>query len=156
MWHVERDAGGVLVEESDGKNHLVRARSRWDDSIETDGTGWTRLTWPTIRTGGGLLWTRWWTFRFHKMREISWLAERRYTNAVFIAHYTRKWRHPACRDSVSSPRSRTWDAEVILRSRGIGLRKRGVAGVGCGGGSWTSASQLANWPFSSVCDQSRG
>jgi len=33
-----------------------------------------RLTFRT-GTGGGLLWTRQWTFRFHKMRVISWLAE---------------------------------------------------------------------------------
>jgi hypothetical protein len=28
-----------------------------------------------IGTGGGLLWVRWWTFGFHKMRGISWLAD---------------------------------------------------------------------------------
>jgi hypothetical protein len=28
-----------------------------------------------IRTGGGLLWVRQWTFGFHKMRGISWVAE---------------------------------------------------------------------------------
>ena len=35
------------------------------------GTGWS---WLRIGTGGGRLWVRWWTFGFHKMRGISWLA----------------------------------------------------------------------------------
>jgi hypothetical protein len=32
------------------------------------------LIWLRIWTGGGLLCIRWWTFGFHKMREISWVA----------------------------------------------------------------------------------
>jgi hypothetical protein len=40
--------------------------------------GWegarTGSIWLRIGTGGGLLWMRWWTFRFHKMRGISWVA----------------------------------------------------------------------------------
>jgi hypothetical protein len=31
--------------------------------------------WPMIGTSGGLLWTQWWTFGFHKRRGISWLTE---------------------------------------------------------------------------------
>ena len=31
-------------------------------------------SWLRIGTGGGHLWVRWWTFEFHKMRGISWLA----------------------------------------------------------------------------------
>jgi hypothetical protein len=31
------------------------------------------------REGGELLWTRWWILGFHKMRWISWLAERTLT-----------------------------------------------------------------------------
>jgi hypothetical protein len=34
------------------------------------------LSWLRIGTGGGLLWMRWWTFGFHKMQGISWLAGR--------------------------------------------------------------------------------
>ena len=36
---------------------------------------WTGLTWLWIGTGGRLLWTRYWTFGFLKMRGNSWLAE---------------------------------------------------------------------------------
>jgi hypothetical protein len=36
---------------------------------------WIGFIWLRIGTGGGLLWTWWWTFGFHKMRGISWLAE---------------------------------------------------------------------------------
>jgi hypothetical protein len=36
---------------------------------------WTGLIWLRIGTGGGHLWMQLWTFRFHKMRGISWLAE---------------------------------------------------------------------------------
>jgi hypothetical protein len=32
--------------------------------------------WLGIGIRGGLLWIRWWTFGFHKMRGISRLAER--------------------------------------------------------------------------------
>jgi hypothetical protein len=28
---------------------------------------WTGLIWLTVGTSGGLLWTRWWTFGFHKI-----------------------------------------------------------------------------------------
>jgi hypothetical protein len=35
----------------------------------------TGLIWLRIGTGGRLLCIRWWTFGFHKMREISWVAE---------------------------------------------------------------------------------
>jgi hypothetical protein len=36
---------------------------------------YTELLWLGIGTGGGLLWIRWWTLGFHKMRGISWVAE---------------------------------------------------------------------------------
>jgi hypothetical protein len=39
------------------------------------GEEWTALIWLRIGTGDGLLWMRQWTFGFHKMRGISWLAE---------------------------------------------------------------------------------
>jgi hypothetical protein len=36
---------------------------------------WTGLIWLDIGKGGGLLWMRWWTFGFHKIRGISWVVE---------------------------------------------------------------------------------
>jgi hypothetical protein len=36
---------------------------------------WTWCIWLRIGTSGGLLWTRQWTFGFHRRRGISWLAE---------------------------------------------------------------------------------
>jgi hypothetical protein len=35
---------------------------------------WSGLVWLRIGASGGLLWTRWWTFRFHKMLGSSWVA----------------------------------------------------------------------------------
>ena len=40
---------------------------------------WTWLIWLRIETGGGHLWMRQWTFRFHKKWRISWLAESQFT-----------------------------------------------------------------------------
>jgi hypothetical protein len=37
---------------------------------------WIRLVLSTIGTTVGISWTRQWTFAFHKMQGISWLAER--------------------------------------------------------------------------------
>jgi hypothetical protein len=34
---------------------------------------WTGLIWLWIGTGGGFLWTRQWTFGFHKMLVNSWV-----------------------------------------------------------------------------------
>jgi hypothetical protein len=36
---------------------------------------WTGQIWPSIRTGAQHLWTRRWSFVFHKMWRISWLAK---------------------------------------------------------------------------------
>ena len=38
---------------------------------------WVRTNGVTIVTGSGHLWMRWWTFGFHKMLGISWLAANR-------------------------------------------------------------------------------
>jgi len=40
-----------------------------------DGEAWTGLIWLRIGTGGWRLWMRWWTFVFHEMRGMSWIAE---------------------------------------------------------------------------------
>jgi hypothetical protein len=45
------------------------------DLREVGWGAWTGSIWLRIGTGGGLLWRRWWTFGFHKMRGISWVAE---------------------------------------------------------------------------------
>jgi hypothetical protein len=58
---------------------LGRPRRRWDNIkfilTGKDGRGWTGFIWLKIGASGGLLWTRWWTLEFHKMREIFWLAK---------------------------------------------------------------------------------
>jgi hypothetical protein len=41
---------------------------------------WTGSSWLRIETGGRYLWRRYWTFWFHKMRGISWLAENRFAS----------------------------------------------------------------------------
>jgi hypothetical protein len=41
---------------------------RWDVMV------WTGSIWLRIGTSGGLLWTRWWTFGFHRMLGSSWVA----------------------------------------------------------------------------------
>ena len=68
----------VLVGKPEGKRPLGRLRRRWEDNIEMDPrevggveTGWS---WLRIGTDGGHLWIWWWTFGFHKVRGISWLA----------------------------------------------------------------------------------
>ena len=69
-----------LVGKIEGRRAFRRPRCRWEDNIKMSfrQLGWRACTEPVllrIGTGGGLLWMRWWTFGFHKMREISWLAE---------------------------------------------------------------------------------
>ena len=62
----ERDHCGDLG--VDGLIILGCISRRWDVGI------WTGLGWHRIGTSGGRLWVRWWTFGFHKMRGITWLA----------------------------------------------------------------------------------
>ena len=52
----------------DGRIILRQIFRKWEGVL---GTGWS---WLRIGTGGGHLWVRWWTFGFHKMWGISWLA----------------------------------------------------------------------------------
>jgi hypothetical protein len=74
-------AGGWrrLHNEPEGKTPLVRARQRWEDIRmdlrEIRWNVWTGCIWLRIGTSDGLLWTRLWTFGFHKRWGISWLAE---------------------------------------------------------------------------------
>jgi hypothetical protein len=71
-----RNAYKILVRKPEGKR--PRWRHRREYNIKTDlrkigceGVNWMYL----IGTSGRLLWTRQWTFGFHKRRWISWLAE---------------------------------------------------------------------------------
>jgi hypothetical protein len=64
----------------EGRRPLERPKRRWEDNNKMDlrevGWGaWTGSIWLRIGTGGGLLWIRWWTFGFHKMRGVSWVAQ---------------------------------------------------------------------------------
>jgi hypothetical protein len=75
-----RKACHILVGKAEGTTSLWRPRHWWEDSIrmdlrEWDGKVWTGFIWLRIRTSGGLLWTRSWTFGYRKRREISWRAE---------------------------------------------------------------------------------
>ena len=52
----------------DGRIILRWIFRKWEGVV---GTGWS---WLRKGTGGRRLCARWWTFGFHKMRRISWLA----------------------------------------------------------------------------------
>jgi hypothetical protein len=74
-----RGAYRVLVGKPEGRRPLGRPRRRWEDNIKMDlrevGRGaQTGLIWLRVGTDGGLLCIRWWTFGFHKMRGIYWVA----------------------------------------------------------------------------------
>jgi hypothetical protein len=47
---------------------------------------WTGFIWLRIGSSGGLLWTRQWTFGFHKWRRIYWLAEQ-----LFLLNNSVQW-----------------------------------------------------------------
>ena len=51
----------------------------WEDNIKIDlkwdGAAWTGFIWYRTETDDGLLWMRWWTFGFHNIRGIPWVAE---------------------------------------------------------------------------------
>jgi hypothetical protein len=59
---------------------LGRPRHRGEDNIkmylqEVEWGAWAGFSWLRTGAGGGILWMRWWTFLFHKIGGISWLAE---------------------------------------------------------------------------------
>ena len=75
---------------------LGRPRCRWDDNLAVglkwDGMTWTRFIWLTVGTSGGLLWTQWWNFRFHKIYGISFLAENLLTSEEFCyMEFFKQW-----------------------------------------------------------------
>ena len=68
------------VGKPEGKRPLGRPRHIWEDNIKRDPKevgcgGMDRIDLAQDRTGDGHLSMRYWTFGFHKMRGISWLAE---------------------------------------------------------------------------------
>jgi hypothetical protein len=65
----ERNVYRVLVGKPEGKRPLERPMRRWEKWIRMNlrKTGWGSVEWiHWLRIGiaGGLLWMRWWTFRF--------------------------------------------------------------------------------------------
>jgi hypothetical protein len=70
----------------DGRIILRSIFRKWDVGA------WTGSICLKIVTGGGYLWMRQWTFGFHKMRRISWLAENRLASQeVFCSMEYRVW-----------------------------------------------------------------
>jgi hypothetical protein len=71
----KRNAYRILVGEPERKRPLWRPRRRWVKKLSwRDRMGWIGLIWLRVGAGGGLLWTRYWTFGFHKILESSWVA----------------------------------------------------------------------------------
>jgi hypothetical protein len=68
-----RGAYGILVERHE-RRPFRRLRRRWVFK-KWDGGAWPGLIWLRKGTCGGLLWKRYWTSGFHKMRGISWPSE---------------------------------------------------------------------------------
>jgi hypothetical protein len=67
------------VGKPEGRRPLGRPRCRWEDNIKMDlwDVRWEGADWIDLaqyRDRCGLLSIRWWTFGFHKMRGISWVA----------------------------------------------------------------------------------
>ena len=58
----------------DGRVILRLIFKKWNVEV------WTGSNWLRIGTGGENLWMRYWTYGFHKMRGIPWLAESRLTS----------------------------------------------------------------------------
>ena len=70
----------VLVGKPEGKRLLGKPRRRWEGILKWILRKWARGPWTgliclRIGTGGGHFWMLQRTFGFHKMREISWLAD---------------------------------------------------------------------------------
>ena len=67
-WGNLRERDHLGDQDVDGRIILRWIFRKWEGVV---GTRWG---WLRIGTGGGGLWVRQWTFGFHKMRGISWLA----------------------------------------------------------------------------------
>jgi len=76
----QANAYKILIGKPEGKRSFGRLRHWWEHNIKMDvrEIGWEGVhgsIWLRIGTSGGILWTRSWTFGFHKRPEVSWLAE---------------------------------------------------------------------------------
>jgi len=79
--HVARivDTSGAyrfLVEKREGKIALGRLRYRWECNIkmELHEVECKDMEWIEVAQDRNI-WIRWWTFGFHNLRPISWVAE---------------------------------------------------------------------------------
>ena len=74
----ERVVHRFLVGKPEAKRILGRPRCKWEDNIKMDlrevGGSGDCMELAQDRDRWGHLWIRWWTFGFHKMRGMSWLA----------------------------------------------------------------------------------
>jgi hypothetical protein len=74
-----RNAYRILVGKPQRKRPLGRVSRKWVSNIKLDlremkWDVWIGFIWLRIGTSGGLLWTRQWTFGFHKTLGSSWVA----------------------------------------------------------------------------------
>jgi hypothetical protein len=75
-----RRACRLLVGKRQVRGPLGRPRLKWGIIIKWifekgAGGAWTGSNLLRVGTGGGILRMRWWTFGFHEVRGISWVAE---------------------------------------------------------------------------------
>ena len=81
LWRREMHKEFRLQKKRKGKRPLEKTTHRQKDNTKTHvkEVGWdlTGMIWLVMRTNGALLWTWWWTFEFHKIRGIYWLADQR-------------------------------------------------------------------------------
>jgi hypothetical protein len=69
-----KNAYKVLVWKPEGERALERPKRGWEDNVKMHPKQ-IGFIWLGIVTSGVLLWTRWWTFGFRTMLDISWVAE---------------------------------------------------------------------------------
>jgi hypothetical protein len=82
----------------EGKIPLGKPRRRWVDNIEIylraiGWVVWAGSVWLRVGTSGGLLWTRWWTFGFHKILGSSWVPAQLAASQKGSAPWVSKWCH---------------------------------------------------------------
>jgi hypothetical protein len=90
----------------DGRIILRCIFRKWDEGV------WIGSIWLRKGTGGGYLWMWQWTFGFHKMRGISWLAENRLASQEgFCSTEFRVWSMKSWEESVG-----TTDSEIRTKT----------------------------------------
>jgi hypothetical protein len=73
----KRNVNRLLVGKPEGKRPLRIPKRRWIENIKMDLYG--------IDTGGELLWTRKWTFGFHKMLGNYWVAAQHVASRALVS-----------------------------------------------------------------------